>query len=453
MGCPVVRGEETRPNIVLLVSDDQRPDTIAALGNSHIRTPHLDRLVADGMAFTRAVCPNPLCVPSRAELLTGCSGFRNGILPGYTNRLDESLVTLPQELAAAGYRTWYVGKWHTQGQPQQRGYAATRGLFRGAGLETTIAVDALGVAVTGYRGWGFHDERGRVQRERGGGLTPDISAAFADAAIEVIETAGDEPYFLHVNFTAPHDPLLWPTGYESLYDSAALPLPENYLSHHPFDHGNLGGRDERLWPQERDEQLVRRHLAVYYAVISHMDAQIGRILAALDDAGQRERTIVIFTSDHGLAIGSHGLRGKQNMYEHTIGVPLVMAGPGISASHSSADQAYLRDLYPTICELAGTEVPQTVCAKSFADVLRGEADRHHAAVFGYFRDVQRMVRSERWKLIVYPQVSRAQLFDLAGDPHERVDLMGNPSHAERVVRLRGLLTDWQADGNDPLAAP
>src|SRR5262249_55409521 len=154
-----------------------------------------------------------------------------------------------------------------------------------------------------------------------------ISSMFADAAIGFLRRKQDNPFFLHVCFTAPHDPLIMPPGFEGKYDPARLPLPQNFLPRHPFDHGNLEGRDELLWPFPRTPDDVRGELASYYAVISHMDAQIGRILAALDETRLAENTIVIFSSDQGLSIGSHGLRGKQNMYEHTVGVPLVLRGP------------------------------------------------------------------------------------------------------------------------------
>src|SRR5207248_439084 len=241
----------------------------------------------------------------------------------------------------------------------------------------------------------------------------------------------------------PHDPRLWPPGslsrpvhgpisYRALYDPAELPLPANFRPEHPFDHGNLRGRDELLLPFPRTAHDVQQELACYYAVISHMDEQIGRIFKALDDSGQRDNTLIIFTADHGLAIGSHGLVGKQNMYEHTINVPLIIAGPGVPAGQRRTAQCYLRDLFPTICELAGLAAPQ-IDGQSLVPILRGDKQEIHPFIVAYFQDSQRMIREGEWKLIWYPKIERWQLFNVANDPSELRDLIGEPSHAERVV--------------------
>jgi arylsulfatase A-like enzyme len=192
---------------------------------------------------------------------------------------------------------------------------------------------------------------------------------------------------------------------------------------------------------------------MYYAVISDMDHQIGRILKALDDTGERENTIVIFASDHGMGVGSHGLRGKQSMYEHTINVPLIVAGPGVKGGgRRTAAQVYLRDLFPTTCELAGVGLPagQALDGLSFAPVLRGEVERFHPEVFCYFRDVQRMVRDDRSKLIYYPDLKKYELFDLVTDPYETVDLSGGAAHRETFLRLKAGLERWQAGVDDPI---
>ncbi len=441
--------EPSRPNILLLVSDDQRPDTIAALGNRHIQTPNLDRLVRQGTCFTQATCANPICTPARAEILTGCSGFRCGVMD-FGKPIDPDLATFAGTFRAAGYHTWYVGKWHNDGVPTTRGYEATRGLYRGGGGKwmPEDAKDWYGRPVTGYRGWVFQNDEGKLFPDQGVGLTPDISARFADAAIELIESRPTKPFFLHVNFTAPHDPLLLPTGYQHKYDPAKIPLPPNFLPEHPFDHGNLRGRDEVLFAFPRTPEEVRAELAAYYAVISHLDAQVGRILTALEQTGMAENTLVIYASDHGLGVGSHGLRGKQSMYEHTINVPLIWRGPGIPAGKTSKAQVYLREIFPTCCDLAGLPVPATVEGESFVAALRGEAPRHHEYVFGYFRDFQRMIRGDGWKLIEYPAVHQTQLFDLQRDPFERTNLADTPQHAERLNALRKKLQTWQREMND-----
>jgi arylsulfatase A-like enzyme len=430
------------PNVLLIVTDDQRPDTI-----SPALTPHLDRLAASGTRFERAIAAYPICHVSRAELLTGCSAFR--ALPQYpVGAIDSQLATWAGTFRAAGWHTWFVGKWHNDGQPKTRGYEETGGLFTAGGAGPAAKkepqLDAGGRAITGYRGWTFKTDDGRPEPEKGVGLTPDISARFADAAIEFIERKTERPFFLQVSFTAPHDPRLMPTGYEGRYDPAKMPLPRNFAPQHPFDHGNLDGRDEQLLAGPLDPAQVREELATYCAILTHMDAQIGRLLDALDRSGQRERTIIIFTTDQGLALGSHGLLGKQNMYEHTVGVPLILAGPGIPRGERRVTQCYLRDLFPTACELTGIAVPKSVRGASLVPALRDPAHRVHPFVVGYFADTQRMLREERWKWIEYPKAGRTQLFDLQNDPDELSNLADDPAHTDRIGGMREKLADFLA---------
>ena len=440
-----------RPNVLFLLTDDQRPDTIHALGNKTIQTPNLDKLVRRGTSFSRAVCSNPICTPSRAEILSGCDSFTNGV-GDFGGKLKPELVLWPQAMQQAGYHTGYVGKWHNDGRPIDRGFESTPGLYSGGGGKWyEPQTDWKGMTVTGYRGWIFQSGDGKEKYPaRGVGLTPDISEKFADAAIGFIEEKRDKPFFLQVNFTAPHDPLFLPPGFEEMYSAEDIPLPVNYYPQHPFDHGNYAGRDEVLLPFPRDPGIVKKTLAVYYAVISHLDQQVGRILDSLEQTGQADNTIIIFSSDHGLGVGSHGIRGKQNMYEHTINVPLIVAGPGLPEDERKTAQVYLRDLYPTVCELCDIPIPKTVTGKSFAPVLRGENESIHPFAIGYFRDRQRMIRTDRWKLIEYPHLGRTQLFDMENDPYELRDLSGEKDWSEVQQKLLMDLREWQRSVGDPV---
>ena len=331
------------------------------------------------------------------------------------------------------------------GSPKTRGYDETSGLFSSGGAGAAgkkPRYNRNGRLITGYRGWTFKDNEGKPELEKGIGLVGETSRYIADGAIELLEREVDRPFFLHVNFTAPHDPLVIPPGYEGKYDPARMPLPKNFAPQHPFDHGNAGSRDEELLPLPRTEDDIREQLAAYYAVIDDMDAQIGRILQKLKESGRRDNTIIIFTSDHGLAVGSHGLMGKQNMYEHTIGVPFIVVGEGIPQGRRSSAFIYLRDMFPTTCELAGFDIPATVTAQSFAGLLRGNDPDMSRPAFGYFYDRQRMIRTDRWKLIYYPRLDRYQLFDLESDPYELKDLSADAAHSEQVKRLRSQMEDW-----------
>ena len=444
---------DRRPlNFIFLFADDMRPDAIAALGHPLIKTPHLDRLAKEGTVFHRAVTAYPICHVSRAEIFSGRSAFRSGY--HYRGRDYAPEVKLwPEAMRDAGYHTWYVGKWHSPRDPWKCGYAETRGLYSGGGGGKRAKVptyDYKGRLVTGYRGWTFKTDARKAEPAKGIGLTPDISARFADAAIEFISRRPTKPYFLHVNFTAPHDPLLRPPGFEKAYDPAQIPLPDNFRPAHPFNHGNLGGRDEVIVPQPRTEADVREELAVYYAVISHLDAQIGRIIESLKASGQWDRTVIIFSSDHGLAMGSHGLMGKQNQYEHSIGVPLVFAGGGLPAGREVNAQCYLRDLYPTVCELAGAAIPASVEATSLVPLLQGADRELHPFVVGYFTNSQRMIRERNWKLIWYPHRASYQLFDLATDPLETRNRFTEATQRERVFHLRNRMENWLREAGDPL---
>jgi arylsulfatase A-like enzyme len=309
----------------------------------------------------------------------------------------------------------------------------------------THPVDWSGREVTGFRGWVVQTDDRTLFPEQGVGLTPNISEAFADAAIRFITERRERPFFLHVNFTAPHDPLFVPKGYEGRYDAAKMPLPANFLPEHTFDHGNFKGRDELLFRWPRTPEETRGELAVYYAVISHLDVQVGRIVDALETTGQLENTLIIYSSDHGLAIGSHGLRGKQNMYEHSVGVPLIVRGPGIVSDRRTSAQCYLRDLFPTVCDLAGIAVPEGVDGRSLKPVLTGEREQIYDAVYAHFRDSQRMVRTAEWKYVAYPQAGQDQLFHVAEDPDELRNLAEEAKHAEVVRELRERLSEWRRE--------
>ncbi|MEK7676869.1 MAG: sulfatase/phosphatase domain-containing protein, partial [Verrucomicrobiota bacterium] len=224
----------------------------------------------------------------------------------------------------------------------------------------------------------------------------------------------------------------------------------SFLPEHPFDNGELKVRDEQLLPWPRLPEAVPQEMAAYYGMITHLDAQIGRILRALEETGRADNTLIIFAADNGLALGRHGLLGKQNLYEHSVRVPLVMSGPGIPKGRKSDALCYLFDLYPTICELSGLVVPPGVEGRSLVPILKGRRKQVRDAVFGAYRDVQRMVRGERWKLIDYPQIHRSQLFDLKTDAEEMNDLSAQPKYAGRLAELRATLADWQKATGDPL---
>jgi len=434
------------PNVLLFLADDLRADALGAYGNPHVRTPHLNALARSGTTFRRAYVMGShhgaVCVPSRAMLLTGRSLFRLG---GNGNVIPPQHPTFPQLLRAAGYVTFATGKWHNDRASFARSFSDGGHLFFG-GMSSHTAMPVHPFDASGrYPGKGEPDPGGKFSSE-----------LFADDAIEFLRGRKDDdrPFYLHLAFTAPHDPRQTPPGYEGSYNPAKLPLPANFLPQHPFDNGEMNVRDELLATLPRDEGWVRRELAAYYAMITHMDGQIGRVLAALRETGKADDTLIVFAADNGLALGSHGLLGKQNLYEHSARVPLILSGPSVAAGRTSDALCYLLDLFPTLCDLTGVAAPQND-GRTLLPILRGERDAPRDGLLLAYRDVQRAYRDDRFKLIEYRVngAHRTQLFDLRHDPSETKDLSADLAHAETLGALRRKLREAQAREGDPQAAP
>jgi arylsulfatase A-like enzyme len=421
------------PNILFLFADDQRADTIAAHGNEHIVTPALDALAARGFSFRNNYCmgatQGAVCVASRAMLMTGRALYRaDGALEQYPS--------LPRVFSDAGYRVYATGKWHN-------------------GAKSFTALFDEGAELF-FGGMSDHTKVPVRDKPRGGDLTEPrpggkfSSELFADAAIDFLREERDEdrPFFLYVSFTAPHDPRQPPQVWRDHYYENRPPLPANFMGLHPFHNGWMRGRDEQLAAWPRTKAVVSDQLAEYYGMISHLDEQVGRILAALESTGAAENTIVVYTADHGLAMGSHGLLGKQSVYEHSMKSPLIIAGPGVPQGESAA-LTYLFDLYPTLCSAAGLEAPEGLDGADLLPLVRGTESSVRTQLVTSFEDKMRGIRDERWKLIRYPLLHHTQLFDLDADPDELTNLAELDEHAERVERMLLDLSRWQVRFEDP----
>ncbi len=431
-------GPARPPDILFPFADDQRADTIAAWGNPHLRTPNLDALVARGFSFRSNYClgagQGAVCVPSRAMLNTGRAYFR---IP--MDLKGEKL--LPELLGEHGYVTFGTGKWHNGPESFLRGFQRGRNVFLG-GMSDHFKVPLQDVS----------PERTFVGKRTG---EKHSSELFADAAVEFLSTYKEEkPFYAYVAFTAPHDPRDPPAAYREEYYKKRPPLPANYLPQHPFDNGSVTGRDENLGPWPRTRELVSDQLCEYYGLVTHMDEQIGRVLRALEASGRAKNTVVLYAADHGLAMGSHGLLGKQSVYEHSMKCPLVIAGPGIPKGETRA-YSYLHDLFPTVCSLAGIPAPGNLDGKSLDVLWKGEAKSVRDSLFLSYVRFARSVQDGRWKLIRYPQIDHTQLFDLESDPDEMKDLAKDPAQKGRIESLTALLRDWQAKLGDgqPLTVP
>jgi choline-sulfatase len=253
-----------------------------------------------------------------------------------------------------------------------------------------------------------------------------------------------------VGFTSPHDPRQAPREFVDRYPRERVKVPPSYLPQHPFDQGDAKLRDEVLAPFPRTPDAVRLHRSEYYAHVTYFDQQVGRILDALDQSGKAANTIVVMTSDHGLAVGEHGLMGKQNLYEHSVRVPYVLAGPGIPKGKRVDALVYQHSTFATTCELAGVAAPRSVEFPSLAGLAQGRGRDPHDAVFCWYRDFQRSVRTREHKLIVYPQAGVTQLFDLRKDPWETRDVAEDPKFAALRADLMTRLRRFQSELGDPL---
>ena len=410
-----------KPNILFIFNDDQRADTIAALGNPVIRTPNLDRLCHQGMAFTRAYMQGGFngatCVPSRAMLLSGQCLFH----------ADEKLLrhqTWPAAFGRAGYATFITGKWHNGAEALPLSFQTARAIFTGG------MTDPLKAPLSDMVNGKLTEPKQSAKH---------ACAVFADEAVRFLQEHKGGPFFCYVAFDGPHDPHVVPPDYPVRYTPDQRLLPPNFLPQHPFNNGEMTIRDEMLLPHPRSPEAVEAMMADYYRYISFLDQQIGRILDALAASPYATNTLVVFSADSGVARGSHGLIGKQNLYEHSVRVPLIIAGPAIPAGTQSAAMCYLYDVLPTLGRLCGVTNPEPSEAHEFTATLRDpERPARYELVFAY-RNVQRGIRDDRWKLIRYPQINKTQLFDLRNDPFERSDLAGKSKSAAKVQDLTARL--------------
>ncbi len=431
------------PNVLILMADDHRFDAIAAHGDPTVKTPNIDRLVREGMSFTQnwhtgSYSP-AVCMPTRAALHTGTCVYeatrfddQQGRKSTDSRTIDPDRVTLGQALRKAGYHTYMIGKWHNDHASCNRSFCDGDELFFG-GMSDHYAVPAYD-----YHPECQYDINNVHIKEK------HSTELFTDAALDFLNSYNEaKPFYLNIAFTSPHDPRQAPQVYHDMYPADEMPLPVNFQQH-PFDQGHSQIRDEALASFPRNEAQIKQHISDYYAMISHHDHHIGLILDALEKRGELENTIVVYTADHGLAVGQHGLMGKQNMYEHSVRVPLIIRGPGVPAGICTNQLTQTPDLYPTLMSLLGIELSDTVTACDMTPVMAGhQLMRSH--LFCLYLHMQRSVRDNRYKLIRYYKQEQAdsqfegtnmvQLFDLQNDPWEINNLYGKAGYEQITQSL------------------
>ncbi len=448
-------GAANRPNVLWICTDQQRWDTIHGLGNEHIRTPNLDRLCGEGVAFTHAFCQSPICTPSRAAFLTGMyPRFLNACTNGNESWQNEApLVT--RTLADAGYDCGLAGKLHLSAahnriEPRpDDGYRvfhwshhphdswpeghAYNDWLKSQGIDHTATKKRLGYIPAEYHQTKWCTDRATnfIKEERSG------------------------PWLFSLNCFDPHPPLDPPKEYLDRFDLDRLPLPE-FMEEDLREEAALAEAGINFQTKARriSPEKARLDLAKYWAMIELIDDNVGRLMATLEETGQRKNTVILFTSDHGHMIGDHGLNNKGcRFYEGLVRVPLIISWPGKFETGLRSDALVeLIDITPTLLELAGLPVPGGMHGRSLLPLLEGEADpgRHRDFVRCTFTDTLQgpesratMIRDRRYKLINYHSTGLGQLFDLDSDPNEHRNLWNSAEYA--AVKSRLLVESFDAE--------
>ena len=462
---------QKRPNILLIVVDDQSPFDLKVYDpKSTCRTPVIDRLAENGTvvdgAYHMGSWSGAVCTPSRHMIMSGRTVWhlpRRGIRGEKQNPLcpgDLPGKTLAAVFNRAGYDTMRTCK---------RGNS-----YQQANAQFTVVHDKTCRKADPENGSPWHAER------------------VLDYLAERERTNDEDPFLIYFGFSHPHDPRWAPQELLAHYGAQnegalgepsenAPPLPANWLPAHPFHHGQPGLRDEvnvQGVKRRRDERTIRNELGRQFACNENIDIQIGRVLERLRQMGELDDTIVVYTADHGMAIGRHGLQGKQNLYEHTWRVPMIVSGPGVPKQARVRGNVYLLDLLPTLCDFAGIAPPDTVEGKSMKPVLTGSQSVVRDVLYGVYaggtKPGMRCVRKGDWKLIQYDvldgSVRKTQLFNLVSNPNElleqhavdvvaaltgneprrdQVDLAHEPRYAEKRAEMEALLLAEMERLDDP----
>ncbi len=421
-------------NIILLVTDDHGQWALGSSGNPHVQTPNLDYLARRGTVMRNAFTPTPVCSPARACVLTGRTSSQHGVhdfLDGQPHHFGRDWLagqmTLPECLKAGGYQTGLVGKWHLGNDT-----TPARGFDKWGALAGDYPIDAAGPA--------RYCVDGGLQTIAG----PKASV-ITDAAVRFVQQRNPaQPFFLFVGHVSTHSP--WEGHPQRLvdryrdHDFAEVPQNETFA----FGEQNLESKELI------DRTNPRAALAQYYASVTSIDEGVGRLIDVLQAEGVLDDTIIIYTSDHGLNCGHHGIWGKGNgtlplnMVEETIRVPLILNGPGIAAGQARSDFTDHLDLFATVLDLAGMDPPGDFdgAGRSFQGLLAGQEDPGWRQVqFCEYGTVQ-MIRDPRYKLVVWHDTGRHRLFDLREDPRETRDLADMPEHQARCREMLSRLRDY-----------
>lgn len=438
-------------NVLFILTDDFQSNAIHTLGRKDVHTPNIDYLYSQGTAFTNCYTNGAIggaqSMPSRAMLMTGRGVFD---IVGDGRMIPTRHTTLPEHLRSKGYRTFETGKWHSDYAAFRRSFSDGDNMFLG-GMHQYHQGGHTAPHLRHY------DAKNDSKVQKPFVADKFSSEMFADAAIDFIKTTEDNsaPFFAYVAFTSPHDPHHQHPDYGTKYTPDTLTLPPNYSPRHAFDNGELTIRDEMVAPAPRSKETIREQLSFYYGMISEVDVQIGRIIKALKESGKLDNTVVIFSADNGLAMGQHGLMGKQNLYNHSARVPLLIWAPGIPKAELNDGLCYLYDVNPTISELIGIPSAESVTGKSLASAAKNGAKgkTQRDKLWLTYSSIQRALVKDEMKYIIYNVKGEIteQLFDLKNDPWEMTNLLeGTPSKKTMKIKrkYRDMLIEEMKKGDD-----
>ena len=450
------------PNILFLFADDYTYDAIHALGNDFIETPNLDRLVRNGTHFTQAFnmggWNGAVCVASRAMIISGKTIWNAKAISDRWKKkknLEAAEKSWGKLMEQKGYQTFMTGKWHVSIDPKKI-FQTVRNIRPGMpkdffkkGGQKGYNRPKQGIEDT----WKASDSLNGGFWEGG----KHWSEVIKDDALDFLNQSSKKnaPFFMYLAFNAPHDPRQSPQSFLNRYPMEEIPIPKNWLPEYPFKDG-IGNpktlRDEALAPFPRTPFAIKTHIREYYAIITHLDQQIGEIIEALKKSGKDKNTYIFFTGDHGLSVGRHGLLGKQSMFDHSIRVPLLVAGPDVPKNQKIEKEVYLQDIMATSLELADIPIPKSVKFKSFLKLVKRKNNEpnYPEGIYGAYIDYQRMIRKDGYKLIIYPKIKKTLLFDLKNDPLEMNDLSSKIEYKDRSISLFKSLLEIQKKYQDSL---
>ena len=433
----------TARNLLILMSDEHNPKVLQAAGHPLVKTPHLDALAARGARFTTAYCTTPVCVPARASFATGLYVHQHGYWDN-ADPYDGRVPSWHHVLRANGHNVAAIGKLHFRSHADDHGFSeeiATMHVVEAVGDLLGLVRDEL---PTRQGSW-------KMAGMAGPGLSPynmydlDITGRAIAWLKQAADARSTKPWVLFVSFVAPHFPLKVPHEFYDLYPPDRIPWPKLYdravRPEHPFltDYARSFNYDDHF-----DDRTVRVALAGYLGLVSFLDHNIGRILTALAETGLATDTNVIYTSDHGDNLGARGLWGKSTLYEESVGVPLILAGPDIRSGVVVPTPASHVDLHPTILEAVGLARDAALPGHSLFELAEGVTPGRDilAEYHGMgSRTAAYMIRCGRYKYVHYV-LYRPQLFDLAVDPEELHDLAGDPAHAPVLADCDRRLRSW-----------